>query len=1068
MASENEAMGWNFWVRHYSNTTQQIFDPKYAPTHDGVLYPRGGVLGGCSAINAMMMVYPHYPDWDHIAEVTGDASWGGDNMRRYFERMEDCRHRPFYRWLQRVFGWNPTRHGFGGWLAIEKPAPMAGMRDKHLINLLTKAVEKELKFRQDPNEWRLVEENAEGIRHIPLSTLHRARNGTREFLLNTAGKYPDRLTLELDALATRVLFDETNRAIGVAYLKGAKLYRASSSPNTSAGESRTVHVSREVILAGGAFNTPQLLMLSGIGRRDDLARHGIPVRVDLPGVGTNLQDRYEISVVYRLKSGWESLEGAEFIRHDPHGRMWKNSRTGAYASNGVALAIIKRSAPKRPLPDLLILAMRNRFTGYFPGYSNWIKRYGDDYLTWYILKAHTKNRGGSVTLRSADPRDPPNINFHYFDEGTDQSQDDLEAVVDGIEYVRRLTAAAGEMISEEEVPGGSLRREELRRFVKYNAWGRHACGSCAIGARTDPMAVLDTDFRVYGTTRLRVVDASVFPVIPGMCVVTPVYMVGEKASDAILHSSAGDIPGGTAVQEAESIGDELVPEARSTETPGPKIIRRTPHMDIRPQTPLEPDTAFEARVFVDRQAPRSGEKSVDVEVPAGTRVQLYLVVSGHFLLDGPAVHELIISAAPRVDAPPFRMRVKPAAQLPTEGSPQLSALFMHAGHPCGIVRRAVDIVGVAAEPLPPSPARFVLAPTRDADLHITVVAAEEKDGRKFICLVQTPHLARFHEPVAESWTLPDVTEKLVRGYMNEFTAKNATAEARIASLKGAGLQLFDASPKIFREVFWDLIDTGAPLQNIAVVSEEPFIPWELMIPNRRKPEGGRERRKPLGVEFRIGRWTTVDMVKPMQKLKLADSYIIAPNYVDTRMKLAHAQDEAAFVAAAFAGERIMPARFADIERKLTAGDRTLVHFVCHGLDSEAGPQSIELENNERLTSISVEGMNGLEEAFQKIKPIVFLNACEVGRPTPALVGLGGFAASFIRLGASAVVAPLWSVKDSIAHQIAMEFYHRVKEEPEIPFAEIFRKIREQAYDAGNGEDTYAAYCFYGDPMAARE
>ena len=266
-------------------------------------------------------------------------------------------------------------------------------------------------------------------------------------------------------------------------------------------------------------------------------------------------------------------------------------------------------------------------------------------------------------------------------------------------------------------------------------------------------------------------------------------------------------------------------------------------------------------------------------------------------------------------------------------------------------------------------------------------------------------------------------------------------------------------------MFWELIDTGVPLKDIAVVSEEPFIPWELMIPNRQKPGGGPERRKPLGVEFRIGRWTTPDMVKPRQKLTLTNSYLIAPDYMDVRKKLKHAKDEAAFVASAFDGEQIAPASFADVERTLKAGGRTLVHFICHGLDSEAGSQVIELENNEQLTSTSIEGMDGIEEAFHEMKPIVFLNACEIGRPAPALVGLGGFAASFIRLGASAVIAPLWSVKDAIAHEIAMEFYKRVKEEAATPFAEIFRKIREKAYDVANGEDTYASYCFYGDPAA---
>jgi CHAT domain-containing protein len=220
-----------------------------------------------------------------------------------------------------------------------------------------------------------------------------------------------------------------------------------------------------------------------------------------------------------------------------------------------------------------------------------------------------------------------------------------------------------------------------------------------------------------------------------------------------------------------------------------------------------------------------------------------------------------------------------------------------------------------------------------------------------------------------------------------------------------------------------------------------------------------------GLEFRIGRWTNPDMIKPRQKLNLMNSYVIAPNYTDVRKQLKYAQDEAGFVVKEFNGEQITPACFADIEEKLKTKGRTLVHFVCHGVDSPDGAQIIDLENNERLTTTSLEGMKGIDETFHAIKPIIFLNACEVGRPAPALIGLGGFGATFIGLGASAVIAPLWSVKDSIAHEIAIEFYRRVKDEPGTPFAEILRSIREKAYDSANGEDTYAAYSFYGDPAA---
>ncbi|MFL6231878.1 MAG: CHAT domain-containing protein, partial [Thermoanaerobaculia bacterium] len=112
-------------------------------------------------------------------------------------------------------------------------------------------------------------------------------------------------------------------------------------------------------------------------------------------------------------------------------------------------------------------------------------------------------------------------------------------------------------------------------------------------------------------------------------------------------------------------------------------------------------------------------------------------------------------------------------------------------------------------------------------------------------------------------------------------------------------------------------------------------------------------------------------------------------------------------------------------------------------------------------------MDGVEKAFRASKPLVFLNACEVGRQEPALVGSGGFAEAFMSLGASGVIAPLWSVKDSIAHRLAVELYDRIGKEPETPFAEILRDLRKRSYADEGGEDTWAAYCFYGDPLAAR-
>jgi choline dehydrogenase-like flavoprotein len=547
MASENEGLKWDFWVRHYGNDAQQVRDPKYCKDHDGVLYPRAGTLGGCTAHNALFTVYPHNADWDDIADTVGDPSWNSDNMRRYFQRLENCRHRRFWRFVDKTFGWNPTRHGFGGWLSVEKVLPLAALLDHDLVDIMIKNAlqsAKELgnplqRLREafvsqlDPNDWRTSKLALEGIHYAPLATHDHARNGTREFLHSVAKKYPDRLTIELDALATKVLLDGSKRATGVAYLKGARLYRASAAPTASAGEPRTVNVSREVILSGGTFNTPQLLMLSGIGPPDELRRHGIEVRVELAGVGQNMQDRYEVGVVNRLKENWQVLKGATFTRRDQPHQEWASDRSGVYATNGSALAVVKRSDPARPLPDLFMFALLGHFRGYFPGYCKLIKDH--NYLTWAILKGHSDNRAGTVTLRSADPHDMPLINFHYFEEGTDGGTQDLESVVNGIQFVRTLTCKLSNFIDCEELPGKDKHdTEALKQFVRDNAWGHHASCTCKIGPDSDVTAVLDASFRVRGTTGLRVVDASVFPKIPGFFIVTSIYMVGEKASDVIL------------------------------------------------------------------------------------------------------------------------------------------------------------------------------------------------------------------------------------------------------------------------------------------------------------------------------------------------------------------------------------------------------------------------------------------------------------------------------------------------------------------------------------------------------
>ena len=548
-ASENAAMRWDFFVRHDADPARQARDPNFSASRGGVLYPRSSGLGGCTAHNAMIFIAAPDADWDRIAAQTGDAGWSGAAMQRHFRAIEACHHRPLWR-LPGLLGIDPTGHGWRGWLSTERALPEHAFTDDRLMRVLLESALVALdddgkpleqlwrlfEGHADPNDRRLASTGFEGLCYTPLSTSGHRRNGTRERVLDVAARFPDRLRIETDALATRVALDADARAIGVEYRKGAALYRAHAAPNQREGEPRLLRARGDVILAGGTFNTPQLLMLSGIGDPEALAGCGIQAVVALPGVGRNLQDRYEVGVVNRMADAWESLRGARFEHGDPLYQHWLRGE-GMYVSNGAALALARRSSPAAPLPDLFCMALLARFGGYFPGYSRLIAE-SRRYLTWAILKAHTTNRAGRVTLRSADPRDPPDILFNSFcDPG---ATDDLAAVVAGIRFARRMTAHLREskLIAEEVLPGPDVETDaQLARFVRDHAWGHHAAGTCAIGDRAAG-GVLDGALRVHGTRNLRIADASVFPHIPGTFIASAVMMVGERAAELILADAA--------------------------------------------------------------------------------------------------------------------------------------------------------------------------------------------------------------------------------------------------------------------------------------------------------------------------------------------------------------------------------------------------------------------------------------------------------------------------------------------------------------------------------------------------
>jgi choline dehydrogenase len=159
-----------------------------------------------------------------------------------------------------------------------------------------------------------------------------------------------------------------------------------------------------------------------------------------------------------------------------------------------------------------------------------------DHLTWAIVKAHTNNSAGIIRLKSNDPLETPEIKFHYFEEGNDEKKEDLDAVVTAVKLVRKMNKG-NRAIQEEITPGPKFGDDRIPEWVNSRAWGHHASCSCQMGPKDDPDAVVDSRFRVIGTKGLRIVDASVFPRIPGFFIVTPIYMISEKAADVIIEDA---------------------------------------------------------------------------------------------------------------------------------------------------------------------------------------------------------------------------------------------------------------------------------------------------------------------------------------------------------------------------------------------------------------------------------------------------------------------------------------------------------------------------------------------------
>jgi choline dehydrogenase len=577
IVAEDPAMGWEFYVNHFKDPAMAARDDKLtwdtpdgkahvgntAPAgskHRGIFYPRAGVLGGCTAHNAMVSIYPQERDWEYIQKLTGDNTWNPVSMRGHFAKLEANNYNSPPQ--------NMSGHGKDGWLTLTTIDPNVAGNDAQVTDIAMGAVETMAKTEEekimglsnlisdDLNDWTPGRDHKEGIFFIPLSIKDGRRAGSRDIILNVYNaktadgkkKYP--LDIALNTFVTKILFTPSGtgakpRATGVEFLHGEYLYSASPLAKKSAkGEAGKVTAEKEVIISAGTFNTPQLLKISGIGPKAELEKLKIPVIADSPGVGTNLQDHMEIGITHEFPQEFNVSKGCTLAKaNDPCVAQWKEGKGIYTQSNGFPYAVIKKTSVAAEdkdfggLPDVILFGGPANFGGYFPKYSD--TAFDGKNWTWVVLRAHTENNHGTVLLKSSDPLDTPSIDLNFFEAGNKvASKRDLTAMSDAVELGRQLTTSSFGNLgynATEKMPGAHIKtRQQLEEHISSKAWSHHASGTAAIGPDGDKMAVLDSKFRVRGVDGLRVVDASIWPRIPGYFVVIPTYMASEKAAASIL------------------------------------------------------------------------------------------------------------------------------------------------------------------------------------------------------------------------------------------------------------------------------------------------------------------------------------------------------------------------------------------------------------------------------------------------------------------------------------------------------------------------------------------------------
>ncbi|KAJ9063012.1 hypothetical protein DSO57_1004642 [Entomophthora muscae] len=495
------------------------FDVKHSLNNVSYFYPRAGALGGCIVHNAMLSIYPNTRDFELMHNTTGDEEWLEKNMRNYFKRMEGN---------QYIENRKDHLHGFDGWFKTSYLVPPE--ERSFQFTTLVAATIGDPQFDINGKDSIGLNSDKEAKSFIPQAVDKSTftRTNFPAYMRSVAKTHP--LTIWTDTFVTRVLFNATT-AVGVEYKKGKYLYKASPlSTNHNNATLGSVMANKETIISGGTFNTPQILMLSGIGDKEHLEEFNISVVSHVPGVGRNMMDRYEIPVVLQYPSQFDSIKKCQLkaSEDDPCYAEYMEHHTGPYTSNGAISGQLKKSNPKLKEADLFILDSLSDFHGYFRGYNqNLVKRC--DSSTRLILKAHTNNTNGHVKLLSSNPFDVPDIHFHYFSDG----DSDLDILVESLKAERENLSKLN-ITHTELYPGKAIQTDDqLRDYIKETAWGHHACCTAKMGTSHDPDAVVDAKFRVRGVKNLRVVDMSIFPKIPGYFPTLYIHMMAMKAADDI-------------------------------------------------------------------------------------------------------------------------------------------------------------------------------------------------------------------------------------------------------------------------------------------------------------------------------------------------------------------------------------------------------------------------------------------------------------------------------------------------------------------------------------------------------